>query len=135
MKKRIWIMDDLHWKEIYQDLKVMTSWYIFPIKKDIYDPLPYLSKLKDWDIVLLDNYFDWWDSPLWNEFLKSYLETNLKCDIIAISDVWEKLTEKFEYRNKANKNDASIDGLQLKKVKISLNLLINIIQSKFFEKY
>ena len=103
MKKRIWIMDDLHWKEIYQDLKVMTSWYIFPIKKDIYDPLPYLSKLKDWDIVLLDNYFDWWDSPLWNEFLKSYLETNLKCDIIAISDVWEKLTEKFEYRNKANK--------------------------------
>ena len=96
-------MDDLHWKEIYQDLKVMTSWYIFPIKKDIYDPLPYLIKLKDWDIVLLDNYFDWWDSPLWNEFLKSYLETNLKCDIIAISDVWEKLTEKFEYRNKANK--------------------------------
>ena len=96
-------MDDLHWKEIYQDLKEMTSWYIFPIKKDIYDPMPYLSKLKDWDIVLLDNYFDWWDSPLWNEFLKSYLETNLKCDIIAISDVWEKLTKKFEYWNKANK--------------------------------
>ena len=100
---RIWILDDLHWKEIYDVLKDMLPWYTYPIKKDVLDPLPYLKKIKNWDIILLDNYFDWWEWPLWDSFLKEFLKTDLSCKIIAISDFWEKLIDMFENRKLASK--------------------------------
>ena len=98
----IWILDDLHWKEIYKVLKVMLPSYTYPIKKDVKNPLPYLKKINDWDLILLDNYFDWWNGPIWDKFLKEYLNTWMNCQIIAISDFWEKLTEMFNNREKAN---------------------------------
>lgn len=100
---RIWILDDLHWKEIYDVLKDMLPWYTYPIKKDVLDPLPYVKKIINWDIILLDNYFDWWEWPLWDSFLKEFIKTDLNCKIISISDFWEKLIDMFEYRKLANK--------------------------------
>jgi hypothetical protein len=99
---RIRIFDDLHWKEIYNDLKETFPKYTYPIKKDIKNPLPYIKKIKNWDIILLDNYFDWRKAPLWDPFLKEYLKIWMNCKIIAISDFWEKLTEMFDNRKKAN---------------------------------
>ena len=77
-------------------------WYTYPVKNDVSDPLPYLKKIKNWDIILLDNYFDWWEWPLWDSFLKEFLKTDLNCKIIAISDFWEKLVDMFENRKLAN---------------------------------
>lgn len=81
----------------------MLPWYTYPIKKDVLNPLSYLKKIKNWDIILLDNFFDWWEWPLWDSFLKEFLKTDLNCNIIAISDFWEKLIDMFEYRKLANK--------------------------------
>jgi len=80
----------------------MIPWWVYPVKTDVLDPLPYLEKIKDWDIILLDNYFDWWESPLWNDFLKLYLKKWLLCKIVSISDFWEKLIDMFEYWKLAN---------------------------------
>ena len=80
----------------------MLPWYTYPVKKDIRDPLPYLKKIKNWDLILLDNYFDWWDLPLWDRFLKEFMNTNLDCRIIAISDFWVKLVDMFKYWKLAN---------------------------------
>ena len=99
---RIWILDDLHWKEIYNILKDRFPKVSYPIKKDVKNPLPFLKKMKDWDIILLDNYFDWWEWPLWDSFLNKYLDSWLQCKIIAISDFWEKLTGMFSNRKEAN---------------------------------
>lgn len=99
---KIWILDDLHWGEIYNVLKDRFPKASYPIKKDVKDPLPFLKKMKDWDIVLLDNYFDWWEWPLWDSFLNEYLDSWLQCKIIAISDFWEKLTEMFSNWKEAN---------------------------------
>ena len=99
---KIWILDDLHWKEIYQDLKDMLPCYTYPIKKDVLDPLPYLKKIKDEDIVLLDNYFDGRDCPLWDTFLGEYLKLWFNYKIVSISDFWEKLIWMFENWSKVN---------------------------------
>ena len=80
----------------------MLPWYTYPVKKDIRDPLPYLKKIKNWDLILLDNYFDWWDLPLWDRFLKEFMNTNLDCRIIAISDFWVMLVDMFKYWKLAN---------------------------------
>ena len=114
---RIRILDDLHWKEIYEDLKVLLPWFTYPIKKDIKDPMPYLGKIRNWDIILLDNYFDWWEWPLWNDFLEEYLNNNLNCMIVSISDFWEKLIDKFENWKKVNEKGDVIWWITTKKWK------------------
>jgi len=45
---KIWILDDLHWGEIYNVLKDRFPKASYPIKKDVKDPLPFLKKMKDW---------------------------------------------------------------------------------------
>ena len=114
---KIRILDDLHWKEIYEDLKILLPWFTYPIKKDVKDPMPYLEKIKNWDIILLDNYFDWWEWPLWNDFLEEYLKKNLNCMIVSISDFWEKLIDKFENWEKVNKKGDVIWWITTKKWK------------------
>ena len=114
---KIRILDDLHWKEIYEDLKILLPWFTYPIKKDIKDPMPYLGKIRNWDIILLDNYFDWWEWPLWNDFLEEYLNNNLNCMIVSISDFWEKLIDKFENWKKVNEKGDVIWWITTKKWK------------------
>ena len=126
---RIRILDDLHWKEIYDVLKDMLPWYTYPIKKDVLDPLPYLSKIKNWDLILLDNYFNWWEWPLWDSFLWEFLKTNLHCDIVAISDFWEKLIDMFDNREKASEKWVIVWWVKSKKWKDIWEFLI-----KYFNK-
>ena len=95
---RIRILDDLHWKEIYDVLKDMLPWYTYPIKKDVLDPLPYLSKIKNWDLILLDNYFNWWEWPLWDSFLWEFLKTNLGTFKYILSDRTNYAVNETQYK-------------------------------------
>lgn len=122
---RIRIFDDLHWLEIYDVLKVMLPWYTYPIKKDIKDPLPYLGKIKNWDIILLDNYFDWWECPLGDSFLWEFIKSDIKCDIIAISDFWIKLIDMFDNWKKAYDKWLIVWWVKSKKWKDIWEFLIN----------
>ena len=125
---RIRIFDDLHWLEIYDVLKVMLPWYTYPIKKDIKDPLPYLGKIKNWDIILLDNYFDWWEWPLGDSFLWEFIKSDLCCDIIAISDFWIKLTDMFDNWKKAHDKWLIVWWVKSKKWKDIWEFLINYLK-------
>ena len=54
---KCFIMDDQYGKNIYTELSKMFPKQDFPIKENITNPLEYTDKIKDNDIVLLDNYF------------------------------------------------------------------------------
>ncbi len=99
------ILDDQYWEKIYNEIKYMFPNWEYPIKKNIKTPVPFVDKIKNWDIVLLDNYFpwEWWEEPLWDIFLKELLERWTQVKIICISDYGKVLLEKYEYWNKANK--------------------------------
>ena len=99
---KIWIFDDLHWEEIYNYLNDNLPWFSYPVKKNVKDPLPFLNKINDWDLILLDNFFDWREWPLWNDFLWEILKTDLDCKIVAISDFWKKLNNMFKNWSEAN---------------------------------
>lgn len=75
----------------------------YPVKKNVKTPLEFWEKIKENDIVLLDNYFpwEWWEEPLGDLFLKEVLRIKKKVRIVCISDYWERLLEKYEYRKEA----------------------------------
>ena len=98
------IFDDQYWWIIYKKLSPSGSGFTFPIKGNVASPIPFLDKIKDWDIILLDNYFPWetWEEPLWDTFLQMYLDKWLNCKIICISDYWKVLLDKYVFWNLVN---------------------------------
>ncbi|MDR0650476.1 MAG: hypothetical protein LBG59_03575 [Candidatus Peribacteria bacterium] len=54
-----YILDDQYGEKIYAELEVALPGREFPIKENVYNPLPYLDEIekKKPDYILLDNYF------------------------------------------------------------------------------
>lgn len=71
----------------------------YPVKKNVKTPLEFWEKIKENDIVLLDNYFpwEWWEEPLGDLFLKEVLRIKKKVRIICISDYGERLLERYDH--------------------------------------
>ena len=97
-----WILDDQYGERIYNSLKDW-DYMNYPIKRNVTSPLPYLKKIKNGDIILLDNYFpgEKREEPMGDAFLEEYLHKGLKCKIICISDYGERLTEQYGNRYEA----------------------------------
>ena len=95
-----WIFDDIYWEQIYFELKEILPKLKYPVKTNIDNPIPYLSEIKNWDIIILDNFFfrEWREQPLWNDFLRQYLKLWYKCKIICISNYWERNIQRFTQR-------------------------------------
>lgn len=92
-----WIFDDIYWENIYRDLKDILPQLSYPITTNIDNPISFLSKIKNWDFIILDNFFfrEWREQPLWDDFLWQYLKLNYNCNIICISNYWEKNIQRF----------------------------------------
>ncbi len=99
------IFDDQYWWKIYKKLNTLLPEYNYPIKDDVVSPIPFIDEIKNWDIILLDNYFPWetWEESLWDDFLKLYIEKSLTCKIICISDYWTVLLDKYVNRDLVDK--------------------------------
>ena len=54
---KCYIIDDMYGEEIYNGLKLLLPTLTYPIKTNVLEPLKYINKIKDGDIVLLDNFF------------------------------------------------------------------------------
>ncbi len=95
------IFDDQYWEKIYNWISKVLTKYNFPIKNNVNSPIPFINKILNWDIILLDNYFPWetWEEPIWNDFLQLYIEKWLNCKIICISDYWKVLLDKYISRD------------------------------------
>ena len=96
------ILDDIYWKELYNELHYIFPKAEFPIKNNIENPIPYLSSIQSWDIIILDNFsfYEGREQALWDDFLWQYIKLKLNCKIICISNYWEKIINRFEQRNK-----------------------------------
>lgn len=94
-----WILDDQYGEKIYWEIRFLFPDWEYPVRKNIQTPLPFVDKIQNWAIILLDNYFPWWawEEALGNDFLKELLEKNLKVKIICISDYGETLLEKYDH--------------------------------------
>ena len=95
-----WILDDIYWEQIYHELKEILPKLKYPLKNNINNPIPYLSEIKNWDIIILDNFFfrEWREQPLGDDFLRQYLKLWYKCRIICISNYWERNIQRFPQR-------------------------------------
>lgn len=79
-------------------MKTLYPSFVYPIRNNVKSPLPYIDKIQDGDLIILDNYFPWdwgWESELWDIFLWEYLKKWLECKIICISDYGKTLVDKF----------------------------------------
>lgn len=94
------ILDDMYGSRIYEKLHKLLPQYNYPVKDNVNSPIHYLAEIKNGDIILLDNYFPWEyrEEPLWDDFLWQYLKLWLECKIICLSNVWERITKRFEQR-------------------------------------
>lgn len=95
-----WILDDIYWEQIYNELKEILPKLKYPIKTNIDNPIPYLSEIQNWDIIILDNFFfrEWREQPLWDDFLWQYLKLWYKCKIFCVSNYWERNIQRFPQR-------------------------------------
>ena len=93
-----WILDDIFWARIYEKLSKIMPELSYPIQDNVDSPIPYLADIKSGDIILLDNYFPWdyREEPLWDDFLWQYLKLWYDCKIICLSNVWERVVQRFE---------------------------------------
>lgn len=75
----------------------------YPVKKNVKTPLEFWEKIKENDIILLDNYFpwEWWEEPLGDLFLKEVLRIKKKVRIVCISDYGERLLERYDHWKEA----------------------------------
>lgn len=91
------IFDDIYWEEIYNELKEILPDLNYPITTKVDNPIPYLAEIKNWDFIILDNFFfwEWREQPLWEDFLRQYLKLNYHCKIICISNYGEKNIQRF----------------------------------------
>ncbi len=96
-KKNIRVLDDIYWKDIIYELKFLLPNYNFPIYENVESPIPYLSSIHDWDIIVLDNFFfyEGREQAIWDDFLRQYLKLKRNCKIICISNFWEKILTRF----------------------------------------
>ena len=92
-----WIFDDIYWEKIYRDLRDILPQLSYPITTNVDNPIPCLPDIKNWDFIILDNFFsrEWREQPLWDDFLWQYLKLNYNCNIICISNYWEKNIQRF----------------------------------------
>ena len=97
---KIRILDDIYWSRIYKELHEILPEFNYPVKENVNSPIPYLAEIKNWDIILLDNYFPWdyREEPLWDDFLRQYLKLDLDCKIICLSNVGQRIIQRFEQR-------------------------------------
>jgi hypothetical protein len=97
-----WIFDDIYWERIYNELNGIITFFSYPITTNVDNPIPYLSDIKNWDFIILDNFFfwEWREQPLWDDFLWQYLKLKYKCKIIFISNYGEKNIQRFPQRYK-----------------------------------
>ena len=97
-----WILDDIYWESIFHELKEILPNLNYPIQNNVDNPIPYLPKIKNWDFIILDNFFfwEWREQPLWDDFLWQYLKLGYKCKIICISNYGEKNIQRFPQRYK-----------------------------------
>ncbi len=103
-----WIFDDIYWERIYRDLKEILPNFNYPITTNVDNPIPYIWEIKDWDFIILDNFFfwEWREQPLWDDFLRQYLKLHYKCKIVCISNYWERNIIRFsQWNNVYNKWD------------------------------
>ena len=123
------IFDDQYWWIIYKKLNPSLPGFAFPVKNSVVSPVPFLDKIQDWDIILLDNYFPWEtrEEPLWDNFLEMYLDKGLNCKIICISDYWKVLLDKYSSREEVDKKWDIVWYIPSKESEKILNLLKSII--------
>ena len=97
---KIRILDDMYGSRIYEKLQKYLPKLDYPVKDNVNSPIPYLANIQNWDFILLDNYFPWEyrEEPLWDDFLWQYLKLGLDCKIICLSNVGERITQRFEQR-------------------------------------
>ena len=98
-----WIFDDIYWESIYRELKGILPQLSYHVTQNIDNPIPYLPKIKNWDFIILDNFFfwEWREQPLWDDFLWQYLKLGYNCKIICISNYGEKNIQRFPQWYKA----------------------------------
>ena len=98
-----WILDDQYGDKIYKEIRYFFPDWDYLVKKNIINPLEFVDKIQNWDIILLDNYFPWkwWEEALGDDFLKELMQKKKKIRIVCISDYGEKLLERYEYRKEA----------------------------------
>lgn len=98
-----WILDDQYGEKIYKEIKHLFPDWEYPVKKNIKSPLLFVDKIKNWAIILLDNYFPWsgWEEALGNDFLWELIQKKKEVKIVCISDYGERLLEKYENWEKA----------------------------------
>ena len=131
-----WIFDDIYWEDIYSELKEFLPELSYPIKKNIENPIPYLPKIKNWDFIILDNFFfwEWREQPLWDNFLWQYLKLNYNCKIICISNYGEKNIQRFPQRYKTYCKWDIIWFIPTKSWREISNLILNNLKIENLEK-
>ncbi len=132
-----WIFDDIYWENIYHELIEVLPQFSYPIKKNIDNPIPYLTEIKNWDIVVLDNFFfwEWMEQPLWDDFLWQYLKLNYNCKIICISNYWEKNIQRFPQWYKTFCKWDIIWFVPNKSAKKITKLILNTLEAENLENF
>ncbi|RAL56826.1 hypothetical protein BSK20_00980 [SR1 bacterium human oral taxon HOT-345] len=73
--KICWILDDEYGEKIYKGIRHLFANWNYPVKKNIVNPLEFVDKIQDGNIILLDNYFlgNGGEEALRNDFLGELL--------------------------------------------------------------
>ena len=95
-----WILDDQYGEKIYKEIRYFFPDWDYPVKKNIINPLEFVDKIQNWDIILLDNYFPWkwWEEALGDIFLKELMQKKKKVRYIigfVKSKDWFEIGELF----------------------------------------
>lgn len=111
-----WILDDQYGEKIYKEIRHLFPNWNYPVKKNIVNPLEFVDKIQNWDIILLDNYFpwNWWEEALGGVFLWELMQKKKKVRIVCISDYGERLLERYDNWKKAYKNGLIINFIKSK---------------------
>ena len=131
-----WIFDDIYWENIYNELKGLLPQLSYPITTNIDNPIPYLTEIKNWDYIVLDNFFfwEWREQPLWDDFLWQYLKLNYNCNIICISNYGEKNIQRFPQWYKTYCKWDIIGFVPNKNAKGITELILNTFEAENLEK-
>jgi hypothetical protein len=127
---QIYILDDIYWNIIYNELNNIFNYANFPIKENIDNPLLYINDIikNEPDFVLLDHWFidnDWFENPLWLSFLKE-LDKKLCTE--------EKVIDKNYFFFKTYKTINKYRNIKTKIISISDNWII-LKENEFYNKY
>lgn len=131
-----WIFDDIYWENIYRDLKDILPQLSYPITTNIDNPISFLPDIKNWDFIILDNFFfrEWREQPLWDDFLWQYLKLNYNCKIICVSNYGEKNIQRFPQWYKTYCEWDIIGFVPTKNWKGIANLILDYLEVESLEK-